>query len=332
MRGHNICIIKADRLHLGLGSSLEGTDSIIHSDTIFNGLCWAYRELYGEAELNHLLKDIIEQRILLISSAFPLSLANSRLCDSDTFYFPKPLNLSTKMLKGYSEIDYKKLKKARFISKALFEDIINGRVIEYPVEVEEEFIHKEGEKVPRIETSIAYRNRLDRISYSSDIYRCGYTLMENGAYWFAYSINDKYRDRILASFRLLADNGFGGERSIGLGGASIEFKTIDIDEPEAPNYIISLSLYHPTHDEVSRIIGSSSINNIDIAYSLTIRGGWTDPRVGSIRKKRVRCFKEGSVLPLQPYAIYGNIINVNDDNKPIYHYGLCYSIGMSRYE
>ncbi len=316
MRRHNICIIRAERLHLGIGASLEDTDSIIHSDTIFNGLCWAYRELYGEAELNHLLRDIIKQKILLISSAFPLS--------CNVFYFPKPFHLSAGMLKeNDGNMDNrKKIKSARFISKDLLEDIINGRVAEY--HVERGFIHKEREDVPILKTSIEYRNRLDRISYSSDIYRCGYTLIENGAYWFAYSINEEYRDRILASFRLLADNGFGGERSIGLGKASIEFKTIDIDEPEAPNHIVSLSIYHPTRDEVSRLRVDSSDK---IAYSLISRGGWTDPRVGSIRKKRVRCFEEGSVLPLQPYAIYGSITNVNDDKNPIYHYGLCYSIG-----
>ncbi|GBC73000.1 hypothetical protein HRbin04_00395 [archaeon HR04] len=324
MREYNICIIKTEephlglRLHLGSGSSLESTDLIIHSDTIFNGLCWAYRELYGEVELKDLLKDIINHKILLISSAFPLS--------DDVFYFPKPLHLSTKMLKGNDEskTDYKKIKSARFISKDLFEDIINERVSEY--HVEKGFIHKEKEKVPIIKTSIEYRNRLDRISYSSDIYRCGYTLIENGAYWFSYSINDKYMDRLRASLRLLADNGFGGERSIGLGKASIEFRTVNIDEPEAPNRIISLSLYHPTREEVSRLVSNAPIDKV--AYSLITRGGWTDPRVGSIRKKRVRCFEEGSVLPLQPYAIYGSVTNVNDDKMPIYHYGLCYSVGM----
>ncbi|MEM4318139.1 MAG: type III-A CRISPR-associated RAMP protein Csm4 [Candidatus Nitrosocaldus sp.] len=326
MREHSICILRVDRLHIGLSVSLEATDIIIHSDTIFNGICWAYNELYGKEALYELLADSKEKR-LIISSAFPLS--------NNTYYFPKPLNLSYNEIGNDSSNRYKTLKKARFISKDLFEHFINegtlpideSRDEAQSIRIDNIFIHKESEHSPSIHTSIEYRNRLDRLSYYSDIYRCGYTILRNCAYWFAYHTSDE--DKIRAALRLLADDGIGGERSIGLGRSSIEFTSINIDEPEASDSIVVLSLYHPTIYEASSILHNyKNTPSSRIAYSLTTRGGWTDPRLGSIRKKRLRMFEEGSVLPLQPYAIHGNIVNVNDESKPVYHYGLCYSIGM----
>jgi CRISPR type III-A-associated RAMP protein Csm4 len=104
-------------------------------------------------------------------------------------------------------------------------------------------------------------------------------------------VGDDWEPRVKAALRLLADSGFGGERSRGWG------RTSEPELTDASALFPSgghagawwlLSLYSP-HEE-------DSVDWSKGEYTTLTRAGWTDSAAGSVRKKQVRMIEEGSVL------------------------------------
>ncbi len=101
-----------------------------------------------------------------------------------------------------------------------------------------------------------------------------------------------WEERVKSALRLLADSGFGGERSRGWGRASEpEFSDAAslFGEAGHPGAWWMLSLYSPhAEDTVDWSRGD---------YAIVTRAGWTDSAAaGSAKKKQVRMIEEGSVL------------------------------------
>lgn len=309
----DICILRFchRKVHIGSGMWMEQIDNIIHSDTLFNAICWCYSMLYG----NHMLEEFLEafnySKPLYISSAFPY-------IDRSIFFFPRPMNV-IKLLDGRE--DKKEVKKVRFVEKEVFEKLLNLEIVDTDnVVINGQFLSsKEIDGIRGIRDYVEYRNMLDRINYSSTVYRARYMLSD---YWFAYRVSNEYRDAINASIRLLADEGIGGERSIGSGLFDLEFTSIEVNSPANVNHIITLSLVNPT-----RVECMSMINDNHSRYMLIRRGGnYTDPRINS-KRRSLYMISEGSFLP----NIEGRLVNIGDDDKKVYEYGLCFGIG-ARYE
>jgi hypothetical protein len=152
--------------------------------------------------------------------------------------------------------------------------------------------------------------------------------------WFAVSFADAYTrdqwsDSLRAAIRLLADSGFGGERSRGWGRAhSPEFRDGVLPQliykglPSVETVSWSLSLISPAEaDQVDWEKGS---------YSATVRGGRIDsPAAGSgAAKKLLTMIEEGSVLSAT--KLEGNAPDVAPDGfaHPVYHAGWAFVIAV----
>jgi CRISPR type III-A-associated RAMP protein Csm4 len=118
--------------------------------------------------------------------------------------------------------------------------------------------------------------------------------------------NDEWKPRVEAALRLLADSGFGGERSRGWGRTTAPELTDASSLFPADGHAGAwwlLSLYSPhSEDTVDWSRGE---------YTTITRAGWTDSTAGSLRKKQVRMIEEGSVL-IAP-SLRGRAVDVAPD-------------------
>jgi CRISPR type III-A-associated RAMP protein Csm4 len=122
-------------------------------------------------------------------------------------------------------------------------------------------------------------------------------------------VDDAWEARVKSALRLLADSGFGGERSRGWGrAAEPEFSDatpLFNGEGHAGAWWM-LSLYSPHADD--------AIDWSRGDYASTTRAGWTDSVAGSVKKKHVRMIEEGSVL-MAP-ALRGRAVDVAPEGFP----------------
>jgi CRISPR/Cas system CSM-associated protein Csm4 (group 5 of RAMP superfamily) len=112
----------------------------------------------------------------------------------------------------------------------------------------------------------------------------------DAGWWSLVEVSDDWEARVKSALRLLADSGFGGERSRGWGRtAQPEFSDASALFGDGhPGTWWMLSLYSPhAEDAVDWARGD---------YNAVTRGGWTDSPAGSAKKKQVRMIEEGSVL------------------------------------
>jgi CRISPR/Cas system CSM-associated protein Csm4 (group 5 of RAMP superfamily) len=155
---------------------------------------------------------------------------------------------------------------------------------------------------------------VDRITGQTEAHRTAcLEFVPSAGWWGLVDIAGEHVEaweaRVKAALRLLADSGFGGERSRGWGRAA---------EPEfadaAPLFggeghagvWWMLSLYSPHADD--------AVDWSRGDYAATTRGGWTDSVAGSVKKKQVRMIEEGSVL-MAP-SLRGRAVDVAPDGFP----------------
>lgn len=301
----------------GSGIGIEKTWEIIHSDTIFSAIVSAWKALGEKVDYNgnmELLKPFsdLNNPPFKLSSAFPYS--------NDVLFFPAP------MIK--SGVD-KKERKAQFISsKVLQSGKISGSV---PKQDSKVYVSEtEKEIVPDTiwmsgYNAIVPRVTIDRISSASAIFHCGLLIFsENcGLYFWVELFDETYENHLNKAIEFLSEEGIGGERSIGCG----RFIYSD-PEPaslpiiENPDNYMTLSLYHPTYDEVMAGILDNS------HYELITRRGWLySPDGGSGRRRNVKMLAEGSVFS-KP-SLVGDILDVRPkgwSHHPIYDYGLAFTL------
>ncbi|HQA50414.1 MAG: type III-A CRISPR-associated RAMP protein Csm4 [Syntrophomonadaceae bacterium] len=269
-------------LHIGnREGSLEGTLHHIPSDTLFSGLCNVYRSVYGKKELERLIAEGVFFRL---SSAFPYY--------KDTYFLPRPLNLD---LTEYG-LDGKKAKRARYLDYQLFQKSINNSLksshfSEYreepvsgcliPLSYSGKEIIKEVE-VPRV--------ALDSMSSNSNIYYFNQVVfgLDSGLYCLV-RCKDELWAQVKTCFRILGDEGIGGDRSSGKGLFKVDFPGfMEFPDFENPKSYLMLSLYYPSHKEAS---------SLDAEYTLQTRSGYVySSDETSIRRKTVTMLAEGAVI------------------------------------
>jgi hypothetical protein len=127
---------------------------------------------------------------------------------------------------------------------------------------------------------------------------------------------------VKSAFTLLADSGFGGERSRGWGRASApEFHDAGSLLPWTSNdegALWLLSLYSPhAGDTVDWARGE---------YRAVVRAGWTDSPSGVAPKRQVRMLQEGSVI--HAAALRGRAVDVAPEGFPhrVYRSGFALAI------
>jgi len=152
---------------------------------------------------------------------------------------------------------------------------------------------------------------VDRITGQTEPHRTACLEFAPSAGWWGLIefTNDEWAARVKSALRLLADSGFGGERSRGWGRAA-EPEFSDASPLFAgeghPGAWWMLSLYSPH--------GNDAVDWSRGDYISTTRAGWTDSAAGSVKKKHVRMIEEGSVL-MAP-ALRGRAVDVAPEGFP----------------
>ncbi len=168
---------------------------------------------------------------------------------------------------------------------------------------------------------------VDRINGNTEPHRTAcLEFAPNAGWWGLIEINDEtWESRVKSALRLLADSGFGGERSRGWGRAA-EPQFTDASglfRAEGHNGVHPgawwlLSLYSPHQ--------SDTVDWARGDYSTVTRAGWTDSPAGSVKKKHVRMIEEGSVL-MAP-SLRGRAVDVAPEGfaHPAWRSGLALAV------
>lgn len=148
----------------------------------------------------------------------------------------------------------------------------------------------------------------------------------NAGWWGVFRVDDAvWEARVKSAFRLLADSGFGGERSRGWGRAAApEFSDASSLLPTRATCASDegawwlLSLYSPH--------ASDAVDWSRGEYGATQRGGWIDSQAGAAPKKQVRLLEEGSVV-FAP-KLRGRAVDVAPDGfpHPVYRAGFAFAV------
>jgi CRISPR/Cas system CSM-associated protein Csm4 (group 5 of RAMP superfamily) len=177
---------------------------------------------------------------------------------------------------------------------------------------------------PPFTVSMRSAAAVDRFTGSTEPHRTACLEFAPGAGWWGLvEVADAWEARVKSALRLLADSGFGGERSLGWGrAAEPEFSDASALLPAGPaGAWWLLSLYSPHADDAVDWSGGN--------YSAIARGGWTDSPAGAARKKHVRMIEEGSVLAAA--ALRGRAVDVAPDGfpHPAYRAGFALAVPLA---
>jgi hypothetical protein len=161
---------------------------------------------------------------------------------------------------------------------------------------------------------------VDRLTGAVDPHRIACLEFANNAgWWGVFDATPEWEPKVRSAFRLLADTGFGGERSRGWGRSSEPiFSTASALFPDrTPNgswWLISLFSPH----ETDQIDWSKSTQTI------TIRAGWTE----TAAKRNLRMIEEGAVLSAS--SLRGRSVDVAPEGAthPAYRNGQALTIPL----
>ena len=306
-------------VHFGsdiVGSSLEESDFICHSDTFFSALCLEYIKLNGAETIDNFI-DFFNNGKLLISSLLPYK--------NNDLYIPKPSiviersDTKNENKEENSSSDRKKMKKLNYIKVSdidIYLNYIKG-IGDFNFDYEYNNFAKYS-----LNQKVGLRDEENRL------YSLGtYSFYKNNGLYFALSFSDnetlKEFEKILKS---LSYSGIGGKRTHGLG--NFEYNEADFSAFENKlfkdsKYKMLISLFSPTENEMKSIDFSNSF------YSLIKRNGfiYSNNYSGNLSKRKsLSMFKEGSCFTDN---INGNIKDVSQNgNHKVYRYGKAFYIGI----
>ncbi|MCX7974342.1 MAG: type III-A CRISPR-associated RAMP protein Csm4 [Candidatus Aminicenantes bacterium] len=305
-------------LHLGDREGwLEGSRVHIPSDTLFSALCHCHLLLYGEADS---FIDAFKgaEPPFIFSSAFPYW--------GSELYFPLPKNQLAKD---------KFLKKIKYVNASLLIRLLNGECLE---DLKDEIeINQALDCLPRLNGSgkqagglVPWRvedvprvslNRFNNHPGENFFYFGQVSYVEDaGLFVLLKNIKKGWEDKINSLFRLLCDEGVGGDRSAGKGlFHQPEMFELEIPQIDKPGGLYALSAYFPRENEL-----------IDIEsgfYELEERKGYIfSPANRSYRRRSIRLFSEGSVFAgLDKKGSLVDITPAVFEVHRIYRYGLLFS-------
>jgi CRISPR-associated protein Csm4 len=306
-------------LHIGEeGVGVEKVSSFIaHSDTLWSGLVNAWFRLFGNVEGISGFWTGDRSPPFLISSAFPFV--------RNELFFPKPygeIPIEKETKEVMTPRDWKNIKKAKFLTKSLFEKWICG----------DQFYSSDIESIKRnwdlvkshIKETTTPHVRLGHAAFRSDIYYEGgsYFSGESGLFFLVEFIDPNIRDDFESTLRLLGEEGLGGRRSKGCGIFSFKKLEVNLRLPKTWQKYLTLSLTIPD-EELINVLDESY-------YGLVQRKGWAlSPVINEqVRRKSIWMLTEGSVFPMQPK---GKVEVVTPPNWPsdvheIYRYGFAFPI------
>lgn len=306
-------------VHFGsdiIGSSLEESDFICHSDTFFSALCLEYVKLNGAETIDDFI-DFFNNGKLLISSLLPYK--------NNDLYIPKPSiviersDTKNENKEENSSSDRKKMKKLNYIKVSdidIYLNYIKG-IGDFNFDYEYNNFAKYS-----LNQKVGLRDEENRL------YSLGtYSFYKNNGLYFALSFSDnetlKEFEKVLKS---LSYSGIGGKRTHGLGNFEYNESDFSVFENKLfkdSKYKMLLSLFSPTENEMENIDFNNSF------YSLIKRNGfiYSNNYSGNLSKRKsLSMFKEGSCFTDN---INGNIKDVSQNgNHKVYRYGKAFYIGI----
>jgi CRISPR type III-A-associated RAMP protein Csm4 len=326
----------------------DRVDRVYHSDALYSAVCGAmFRLGEGDAWLEATAR--VSKReaenagnpAVRMSSCFPFHASTLFVVPPQNVWPPPP---SSKI----------RWKGARFVPLGLVEALLAGKPLNedaFVIDGPSECLLPTSNQVSPFRTAVRSRAAVDRAGESVAPHSSACLEFTGGAgLWFVAAFADdqareRWRGPLEGALRLLADSGFGGERSLGWGHAEMP----EIADGRLPDLILKsrsgadvnaesggangdnggaywmLSLFHPGESE--------PVDWQRGQYSLTTRGGRVESPAGwGEAKKLTRMVAEGSVL-LAASEPRGAAPNVAPDEfpHPVYRAGfaLCVAIPWS---
>ncbi len=169
------------------------------------------------------------------------------------------------------------------------------------------------------------RVTIDRMNNSSNVYQTGRTIFTQGCgLWFmADVVSEDVKLWLNNMLFHLADDGIGGERSAGYGGFDFESITVPTQPNTDSKYVMLLSRYSPTRDELVR-----GLFDERCAYELVDVGGWlATPGARAQKRQRVRLIEVGSVI--RGGTLTGQLVDVSPTHPlkhPVFRSGIALTI------
>lgn len=289
-------------------------DLIYHSDSLYSAVTAAMRSMGSQEEWLAATARNPQGSAVRFSSCFPLLGKTALVTPPRTMWPPFP---SAKV----------RWKGARFVPLEVVSALVNGHLPDeerWNVDGPSECLVSSGRTGP-FRISVRSNAAIDRLSGNAHAHASACLEFTPGSgLWAVVSFSDEasrdhWSDRVRAAFRLLADSGFGGERSRGWGRS----ETPEFIDGELPGMILPetpraegqpemqywlLSLFSPAaEDAVDWQRGS---------YQVTTRGGRVESAVQSgAAKKLINMIEEGSVLS-SASPIHGAAPDVAPDGFP----------------
>lgn len=260
----------------------ESLDEFIRSDTLSAALCLSRKTIYPESTSD----DYFLDPPFTVSSAFPFL--------GDVLLFPCPV------WRIWEDVDIsrrKKIKKIRWLSKKLLEEVLNGSKIRFEDIITLEsgiaLTREEFEQLPvgaddfAWQTTERQRVRVDRLGSGEGgdtfFFALKFFAPFSGLFFLAKG-EDKEME---TSLRFLGDSGIGADRNSGLGHFEVaESGLLGFDVPENSEGAYTLSLFNPSANDDLQALTSET------AYSLEIRSGWVYGT--SVGRPPIRVFAEAS--------------------------------------
>ena len=286
----------------------ERVDVIYHSDALYSAVTHAMRSLGWLEDWLDATARAAGDPAVRFSSLFPF-IGKTRLITPPRTVWP-PANAGKIYLQGA------KLVPLELIRSGAFDES------RWSVDGATECLVPAGAGAP-FHVSMRSAAAVDRITGATEPHSVAcLEFASNAGWWGVFDAADKtWEGRVKSAFRLLADSGFGGERSRGWGRAGApQFSDASglFGNGERNGTWWLLSLYSPGETDV--------VDWSKGEYSTATRGGWTDSPAGAGAKKQVRMIEEGSVLSAE--ELRGRAVDVAPDGfaHPVYRSGFALAI------
>ncbi len=313
--------------HLGeRGVGIEETSEIVHSDTLFGALCWCWTLLTGEEPEEFLRPFCAGRPPFVFSSAFPFW--------GEMLFVPRPLRPlpvegNEEFKQDVQKVDFLSLRAVEEMSRRTISQqelkLLAGKRLLVLLREAQQLDNTDRApwaviQVPRV--------TLDRITSASEIFHAGRLVFaENSGLYLLVRMLDPGSlavQKLKALFRLMGDEGLGGERSCGYGFFTPEFHELELSVPQTSQQLL-LSLYNPKDAQELR-----KLDLAHSAYRLVRRRGWVfSARAKNLQTQSVNFFVEGSVLCLskpEDSGIWGRLVEVLQVSEavphPVYRNGL----------
>ena len=262
---------------------ISGAKTPWHSDTLWGQLCWIYRDLKGEPALIELLQEVKSGAApFVVSDGFPagfLPLPAGGSC------FAANVSAEKKSAGIEQMKTAKHAKRLQYLPQDQFNLVIQGeKIVKSPQE-----LSQPPEDIAVIQTKNVI-SRLNNTVEENGLYQLQWTLPgESGELDVYVLVREDFKDTLKECFEYMAQYGFGGKVSIGLGAFEIK-DTVEFTFPQVdkPNCFITLSHCTPCADMPTQA-----------HYKLVIKYG----KLGHDRSRQGEPFKK-PVIQFEPGAVF----------------------------